>query len=346
MGKKPHNEAGFGHENRDRQSEVLLRLMKLSRNIDVLNGNTVEKIFDTETEDSRRELINRLSDNEYIELLEGINGILRGKNKEEWNMDGVGVTAAGQEVRGAHIFPKHSDKQGILQKTWEAAKRMNRAERSLEEIGMLLGSLLVETHPFGDGNGRTSRLVYSLTKDGFDREKLKAVLGQDGRDEMDMALSKIYIDRIFFENRSPDTLGIDGVLPDDKLPYGRIIFPADSSHDAVESLVNAGRNDDKLFQFTLYRFLHEHPSLLVDDMTRQYGERKIILVQELLKKLSPEDVDRLAEIYWSAKKEYTESIIDIFENPDNPEYQIDYRSQKMSMLDYFKHRIESKTVLL
>lgn len=337
---------GSGFEDRDHRSEVLLRLMKLSRNIDSLNGETIEEVFNAETEDSRRELISKLSDDDYIELIEGVNGILRGRDKNDWDMDGVGVTATGQEVVGAHIFPRHSDKQEILRKTWEAAKQMNEDGRSLEDIGMLLGSLLVETHPFNDGNGRTSRLVYTLMKDGFDPKKLTSVLGEDGRDEVDMALSKIYIDRMFFENRTPDTLGIHGVLPDDELPYGKIVFPSDSDPEAAESLVNAGRNDEKLFQLTLYRFLHDNPSLSVDDLTKQYGERRIILVQKLLNKLSAEDVVHLAEMYWTAKKEYTESMIDIFENPNKPEYQIDRDGHEMRVLDYFKQRIDSKTVLL
>jgi hypothetical protein len=346
MGEKSPSEGGLTQENRDRQGEILLRLMQLSRNIDALNGKTIEEVFDTENEDSRRALIDRLSDDEYIGLLAGVNGILRGRNKEEWNMDGVGVTAAGQEVIGAHIFPRHADKRDILQKTWEATKRMNKEGRSLEDIGMLLGSLLVETHPFNDGNGRTSRLVYRLTKDGFDRKKLKAVLGEDGRDEVDMALIKVYIDRVFFENHTPDTLGIDGVLPDDELPYGKIVFPSGSDPEALESIINAGRNDEKLFQLTIYRFLYEHPSLSIDEITKEYGDRKILLVQELLNRLTVEDVNRLAEIYWSAKKEYTEGMIDIFENPDRPEYQIERSGQQLRMLDYFKQRIESKIVLL
>lgn len=336
-----------GQENRDRQSEILLRLMTSSRNIDALNGEAIEEVFNTETEYSRRALIERLSGEEYIGLLEGVNGILRGKNKEEWNMDGVGVTAAGHEVIGAHIFPRHDDKRDILQKTWEAAQRMNQSHRSLEDIGMLLGSLLVETHPFNDGNGRLSRFIFRLTKDGFDRDDLKIVLGEDGRYEGDMALSKIDIDRLFYEqNSNINTSHIDSILPDEELPYGQLEFPQGSDPEAVESIVNAGRNDAMLFTISLFQFLQEHPSLSVEDMIKVYGRRKVLLVQRLAKQLSPNDIKELADMYWATKKNYTEGIIDIFENPDKPEFQIERNGQTMRLLDHFKQRIQSKTVLL
>ncbi len=347
MKEQINSEARSDQENRDRQSKILLRFMTFSKSIVAMHGKTIEDVFKAEDETGRRELIDQLSGDDYIDLLCGINGILRNKPKEKWVMDGVGVTAAGHEVIGKHIFPHHADKKEILEKAWAAAQRMNHSARPLEEIGMLLGSLLVETHPFNDGNGRTSRFIYRLIKEGFDQNNLATVLSEDGRDEVDMALTKLYIDRLFKDrNKALNTRNLDGILPDEELPYGKIVFPDGVDESARKTLVEAGRNDDLILSVTLFRFLQEHRQLKEENITKIFGTRNVLLVQNLLAKLTPLEVEDIAIAYWSEKKKYTEDIIDIFENPDKPEYLIMDGREEMSMLDHFKQRIESKTVLI
>ncbi len=334
-------------EDREKRSKLLLRLMTLSRNIEALHGQTVEEAFDADHPELRRELLSTLTADEYFEFIEGINGILRDKEKEDWDMDGVGVTAAGQEVIGKHIFPHHEDKRDILVKTWVAAHQMNEDGRDLEDIGMLLGSMLVETHPFNDGNGRTSRLVYLMTKEGFSKEKIMAVLGEDGRDEFDMALPKIYIDKLFDrEQADRNTLGINGIRPDEELPYGQLKFPAEVDEEVRADIVEAGRHDMRIFTAAIKGYLSEHPDISVENIMKMYGERKFLLVQKLLEVLSAEQVSELAAAYWQKKKEYTEGMIDIFAHSDKPEYKIERDGQEMRMIDYFKQRLAEGAMLL
>lgn len=344
-------------ENRERRGEVLQRLMVSARNIDGLDGKTIREVFNSESENTRRCLIDSLSDDQYLQLISGVNGILRGKEKENWKMDGEGVTAAGHEVVGAHIFPRHADKKDILVKTLQAAKEMNASGRELEDIGMLLGSLLVETHPFADGNGRTSRFVYSMVKDGIstdNTEKLKVLLGEDGRDELDMALSKIYIDDLFYKKYANLDLStgvgenqVVGVSVDnDSTPFGKLSFPEGVPQITQESIIQAGRNDNALFTVALFLFVQQNPAVDYKSCIKDYGERGRFLVQKFFTIVSLRQIEEIEDIYWSIKKKYTEDMIDIFANPDKPEYKIQRKGEEMRMIDYFKKRISEKSILI
>ncbi len=342
-------------ENRERNAEVLTRLMRMAKGIDGLDGRTAQEIFTSEDESARRELISTLSDEQYCQLITGINGILRGKEKEDWNMDGVGVTAIAHEVRGAHIFPNYPDKKDIIVKSWEGAQQMNASGRDLEEIGMLLGSILVETHPFGDGNGRTSRLVYLMTKGGYSKEEMQKILGEYGRDEFDMALEKGSvsnggIDTVFEKKygrlNEINKHQIAGVFADeDAGAFGTLVFPEGIDEDTKESIIQGGRNDDNVFIAGVLSFLEQHPEIEIDEFVKTYGQRKIIILQHLISKLSNEQIKELSNIYWEMKKKYTEDMIDIFVNPDKPEYKIEKDGKEVRLIDYFKQRIADGEML-
>lgn len=344
-------DASSSLENRDKRSEVLRRLMKYAKNVEGFQGKTAGEVFDSKNEQSRRELLKDLSAEQYCQLIAGINGVLRGRDQKDWDMDGVGVTAAGQEVIGAHIFPNHNDKKEIIIKAWEAAQEMNASGRDLQEIGMLLGSMLVETHPFNDGNGRTSRLVYLMVGEGFSEEKMRAILGEDGRDEFDMALIKVYINELFDSkygkaNVELNVNHINGILADDKMAFGKLQFPEEVDQEVRDNIIQAGRNDEKILTAAILHFLQIHNELAADTLTKMYGERKVLLVQQLLSTLTNEQINELERTYWNLKKRYTEDMIDIFENPDKLEYRIEKDGVEMRMIDYFKERLAAGVMLI
>ncbi len=338
-------------QEREDASQLLQRAIRNVKNIDGLDGKTVEQIFDPEDENTRREFIAQLSDEQYCQLITGINGILRRKKKEEWDMDGDGVTAIGEGFVGAHIFPNYKHKKEILIKSFESAQEMNAEQRDLEDIGMLLGSLLVETHPFADGNGRTSRLVYFMIKSGSSAEEMKVILGEDGRDELDMALSKQYLDDLFEQkygrgNEEINRLDIHGLFSDEEsIGFKQLQFPEGTSEGAKNAIVNAGRNDDKILISAILHFINAHPETSTGNCIKEFGARRIFLLQNLLAILSSAEVEKLANTYWEIKKQYTEDMIDVFVHPDKPEYKIEKNGTEMRMIDYFKERIAQKQML-
>lgn len=345
---------GFGElpvtEDRDRRAEVLQRFIRMAKGVDALNGKSVEEAFNSEDENARRELLECLSPEQYCQLITGVNGILRGKEKENWSMAGVGVTAAGTEVVGAHIFPNHKDKQGILEKSWDGAQQMNAAGRDLEEIGMLLGSMLVETHPFNDGNGRTSRFVYSMVKKGYSEEEVREILGEEGRERYDMALSKIYIDTLFHTrqgkmNGELNDKSIGGVRAGEDISFGQLSFPEGTNDETKENIIQAGRNDNDILVSGILHFLRAHPEVDAEKYIKEYPQQRVFLLQSFLSASTRELVEELEATYWEMKKQYTEGMIDIFVNPDRSEYKIERDGVEMRMIDYFKRRIAEGKML-
>lgn len=337
---------------RDIRAELLTRLVASASGIKGFEGKTAKEVFDPDNEQGRRKLIEHLSDEEYSDLITGINGVLRGAEKEEWKMDGVGVTAIGHEVVGGHIFPRDADKKDIIVRSWKAAQEMNADQRDLEEIGMLLGSLLVETHPFADGNGRTSRLVYFMVKNGFSEDQVKAILGDDGRWEFDMALSKVDIDPLFDAKYGGNNLDVNryhvgGVFADAEAgAFGQLVFPEGTSPETKSGIIDAARNDDHIFLAAILHFLNEHAGINADECIQDFQGRKVLLLQNLLSCTTNEQIEALSEIYWGLKKKYTEDMIDIFVHPNKPEYKVERGGKEMQMLDYFKQRIAQGIVLM
>jgi hypothetical protein len=340
-------------ENRDKHGNELIGVMENARNFEGFQGKTVKELFGDQDDKKKREFINQLSVEQYIGFIVAINGILRGKSAGDSSMDGVGVTAAG--FTGAHIFPHDFDKKELITQTWLAAQEMNRAGRELDEIAMLAGSLLVEIHPFADGNGRTSRVVYLLIKDGFSEERLQAVLGYDGRFEFDMALSKIYLDELFEQKygRSNQTLNpadIHEIFPDKKVSgFGQLRFPEAVSREVAHNLIQAGRNDYRILISALLEFFRKHKDYGVEKFIEKYGVRNVFLFQELISTITAEQISEIEQIYWGVKKKYTAEMIDIFVNPDKSEYKITDigdNGEEIRMIDYFKKRIVGGVTLL
>lgn len=224
--------------------------------------------------------------------------------------------------------------------------------RHLEDVALLLGALIVETHPFTDGNGRTSRFIYTMVRDGFDPEKINTVLGVNGREELDTALIKTKIDTIFskkygLQNPEVNFLTVHGIMPGYGLSsFTRLIYPKDTDPEIERDIRLACQGNPELFTVGILSFLAQNPEINTDKCTRGYPSgRRIILLQELLSLLPIQKISELRDFYFQIKKHYTEEIIDIFVNPDKPEYQLNQNNETMTLLDYFKDRIDKKLVL-
>jgi len=172
---------------REKKSEFLLRFFRSTENIESFHGRKMEDIFSNEEE--KRAFLENLQEAEFVEFLDGVNGILRGKKKDEWGMDGETVVLKGVMVGVDYVPPRQEDKPELLAKVLASAKQMNRDGKNLQDIALLVSSSLNAIHPYLDGNGRTSRLIHTLLTEDFNDEtkaKLQGVLGRDGRDKLDI----------------------------------------------------------------------------------------------------------------------------------------------------------------
>jgi len=267
---------------RDDRSEVLLRFFTLAKNTKAFRGKTIEEVLKNET--NIREAINSLTFEEFIELLDGVNGILRHQPKESWKMDGKEVTLSSM-LLGTNAPPQFKDKLDLLQKVLSGAKEMNANNRSLEDIGILLGIGISEIHPYNDANGRTGRLFYTLLSWGMNKDKIREVLSDYGRDSADFDVQ--YIKSIVQENIQ------DRVLTDNIRNFTNLFYNSLSNLDFDSAIPESTKESFLAFleansgsvvlALAVYEWVKENKK---DGVFQEFGERSVINLNWLAPKLN------------------------------------------------------------
>jgi hypothetical protein len=331
--------------NREKKSEVLLRFLNSAKNIESFHGKKIEDIFSTE--EDKRGFIDNLQNNEFTELLNGVNGILRGKNKDDWNMDGEAVGLESALLGTAYAPPRQEDKLELFAKTLTSAKEMNKEKRSLEDIALLVSSSLNAIHPYIDANGRTSRLIYLLLTNNFEKknqEELRQILGEYGRDKLDIdpgliqwELESLIDKEIGIKNPEINTDKITNLFGwKNKLRFNEEILEED------KNLFGELLNKDSHYLFlSVFKYLQNNKGDK-EKCLRKFPERSAILVDLLSKNLNQEGLSQILENYRELKKEYVEKLIDCIEHPEKEEYQIEDEGKKISLKNYYEIKIKEK----
>ena len=339
-------------EFREQRADALLRFLDDEENIEFLHNKKFEEIFSNE--ENKRDFIDNLETEEFIELLNTFNGLLRNKEKEDWRMDGETVELVGF-VDGA-VPPQHEDKSELLAKVLSVAKEMNQNKRDLKDIALLISSSINAIHSYADGNGRTSRLIYLLFTQDFDDEtkmELKEVLLEYGSD-------KININPGLVGCEIDDLIKSEIGLKDPRTNKNQIVrfwyngdkknikFNQEISEKDKELFFNFLDKDKEYFFYSVVKYLQDNP-----DIDREKYFKKlpndpnngiVIPVSILSKSLDQEQLDQIFQNYRNLKKEYVEKLIDSIANPDKEEYQIEIKGQKISMKDYFENEIEEAKI--
>ncbi|MBP9748325.1 MAG: Fic family protein [Candidatus Pacebacteria bacterium] len=323
---------------RDNRSEVLIRLFAIARNIKAFHGKTTEEVFQNEA--SIRDLINNLTPEDFIELINGINGVLRKKPKEEWDMDGKDVILSG--FIGDNTPPHFKDKLDLLHKVLDAAKAINTESRSLEDIGILFGVGISEIHPFNDANGRTGRLVYTLFNYGIDKDKIREVLDDHGRDSVDFDIEHIeYIVEESIRSRvlKDEERNLTGLF---KESISGLKFDPSVSEAMIlkfRAFLKQSRGSEPHL-WAIYEFVQENKK---DNVfwTSPSGERVLLDLDRLVPKLNEEDLQNILDRFWGFKKEIAELLVDSIVNPNKPEYigKGKYSALDCSILEQIKNFI-------
>jgi len=157
---------------REKQVEKLTRFLRLTF-LEIFNNRKIEDVL--KDEEAIRKLVTEISNEEYVSVLGVINSVLRNKPKEEFGLlDGEGVKMGDMD-----IFPTQEDKLGLLAKSLDGAKEMIVQNRAMEDVAILLSSLITAIHPFVDGNGRTAKTILILLMKGFNEDVLKTILSDN-----------------------------------------------------------------------------------------------------------------------------------------------------------------------
>lgn len=130
---------------------------------------------------TRRDFFENMDENDFLDMTQKVASLIRtGSDADQQHFDGDVVGLMFHEV------PDQREKEALLRETWATAQRLlkNRTlsdEDSLEYAAMTVAGGILYTHPFIDGNGRTSRVMsYLLSQGSADEEELRAMTTQTG----------------------------------------------------------------------------------------------------------------------------------------------------------------------
>lgn len=333
-------------KNREQRADVLLRFLNIAENIESLHGQKFETVFSDE--EHKREFIDNLSVQEFSELLNGVNGILRNKEKENWEMDGESVVLRGILNPDTYKPPLKEDKPELLAKVLSSAQEMNRDKRELKDIALLISSSLNAIHPYLDANGRTSRLIYLiLTKDYNDqvKEEINEAMLKYGRAKIDInpGFIGVEIDSLI-ENEI-------GIRNPEKNPDNITNLFWEGGIQDIEFSQEINEKDKKIFSELLdqdrrYLFcsIFKYLQNLEDreKYLKKFPNRSALLIDVLSKDLNQEQLSQILQNYRDLKKGYVEKLIGSIANPENEEYQIEHDGENISLKNYFELRIKDQ----
>lgn len=333
-------------ENRKEQAEVLLRFLHIA-NIESFHGQTFEAVFSDEQH--KRELIENLSPEEFSDLLGGLNGVLRNKMKEDWKMDGKDVGVGGNVFTGlGYISPIQEDKPELLEKLLLSAKKMNKEGRNLKDIALIVSATINAIHPFLDGNGRTSRFLYSILAKAYNKEQIKIILSKsatfDGAEiNIDPGLIKTKIDDLIetelgIANPEINTHKILGM----RRSWDELEFKEGVEEKQKHLFLHLYEVDNHYLFLSIFKFFRDNPDIEKEKYLKQVQKGSGLLINSLMKDLNRGQVDQILQNYRELKKKYIEKLIGSIEDPDKKEYQVDVEGQKIPLKVYFENRIKEE----
>jgi hypothetical protein len=296
---------------------------KLSPTIALMERLGAEQLFNT-PEDAKSYL-ETLNYEEFSSLLNRINGLERTIPTEKRKMDGSGYVQMSGTLFGKNVEhqpPRQSDREPLMQAAFEAAQNAP----TPEDAALLLGLCINTIHPYEDGNGRTSRLVYTLLQHGYDGTPSDIALyssllrNTHGRQIVDLNPGRVKADwsytRQAIELAAQET-GYDGPIPTHVFDsFGDAMAGEYTPNDLMVNNDVSKEGRDKLYKsiadnsgrFTVPAFLKliKNKGLNPSDFIKhvESSGNTFLLGREILPILDEADIDFISETSFDDRRDY------------------------------------------
>lgn len=327
---------------RQSRTDLLTRFFDSAKGIDALEGKSVTEVF--ANDQNIRDLIDRLSEKQFMDLINGLNGIIRGAKRKDWVMSDQQMQIAGAMESETVTPPATIDRPELLSKLFRAAKEMNEKHRTMEDIGLLLAVTLNAIHPWEDANGRTTRLLYTLIAEGYSdvsKDKISNLMSEYGTDELATDTRPISreLEGLIRKACNPD---FSHLLND--VPTKDFAFPEEISENTKKAVISAYKADGmKELAYAASNLLKNRPEK--EKYYRDFPNGlKVVMFDELVRDLSNDEISALLDAYFHLKTRKVELLIDAISHPGKPEYQTETREGvKTTVLEKLRRGVQNTT---
>ncbi len=288
--------------------------------------------------ENRKEFIKNLTFEDLQNWLIRVNGMVRELPAAQRTLDGSGVVEVSNNFGYAaaeYVPPAKGDRQELLSEAFNAAHGLEP-----EKAATLLGLSINTIHPFMDGNGRTSRFVYTMLAHGYDgsqedKQLLNDVLENgEGRKVVDLDPTRAKLSERWSQNRVAKVAnehGYQGKLPN--YSYLGSAYEAGDVGTYCPDTLLVGEHVSADARAKLHAVLMEKdfnmPNLFAhcfeedrkpEDFMRSFEDGRMIIENgKLIGQMTEEEIARLRMGQDEIKKEYVQGLVRVFANPENAE---------------------------
>lgn len=321
----------------------LTRFLDTTQSVVLFEGRRAEEVLGDEA--TRREAISHLVAEDYIGAINGINGILRNKRRQEWGFDGEGVVIGDPQLPRWE-FPEQEDKEELLKYSLMVAKEMVLREQPTQDIGLMLATAISSIHPHKDGNGRTAKTVLALVNQGYSAQRKPVIEEVITSTEFSNAVNPLLIQgyvtaiierRLGVVEEGTRTRFVGGPQRGSALELGETVSP-----EWCAQLEYVLRRDPLRAREALFLYAKPH----LEAYASEDGDIDLDVV---LADLVDTDIEKIVADWKELKKLHVTVMIDALAKPQKEEFRVsvspngDGAMERQSILEVYKAKIARST---